>query len=349
MVLETDEHWVPVIFAKPNLKIDTLAVLNFFRDQLDRAGEMETIIAKIEKFVATHPCKLVLNGDDPNVVRIGRENKGGENYYFGTARLATSYTTPRGKMEGIICPYCKVPLKYEYYQYSHLGEFRCEKCGYANPPRIVEVTKVKNGDFWVNGKRYTTRDVGLYNIYNMLAVLTIVNIYGVEREIAAKVFSEYENRNGRRQEFEIDGRKVILNLCKNPIGANVILQPLKEEKMTQENSKKEASKKELLLILNDKVNDGRDVSWIWDIDLSNMGVFDKIVCAGTRAYDMAIPVKCNGFPRERMVVEHDIEKAVRELLKNPGEKFVISNYSALMETKGILEKMAQERSSEERM
>ncbi len=207
---------------------------------------------------------------------------------------------------------------------------------------------MKNGDFWVNGKRYTTRDVGLYNIYNMLAVLTIVNIYGVEREIAAKVFSEYENRNGRRQEFEIDGRKVILNLCKNPIGANVILQPLKEEKMTQENSKKEASKKELLLILNDKVNDGRDVSWIWDIDLSNMGVFDKIVCAGTRAYDMAIPVKCNGFPRERMVVEHDIEKAVRELLKNPGEKFVISNYSALMETKGILEKMAQEKSSEER-
>ena len=328
LLLETDEHWVPVLFDSANLKIDTLIVLDFFRDQLDRAGEMETIIDKLENFVRKHPCNLVLNGDDPNVVRIGRENEG-ENYYYGINRLDSSYKISHDKMEGIICPYCKTPLTYEFYQYSHIGKFKCKKCGYQNAPRVTEVTKIEGHDFWVGKEEYTTTNANLYNIYNLLAIITVGDIYGISHEVMREVFRTYQNQNGRYQRFEINGKTCILNLCKNPTGFNVILRPLKH------------TKKELLLVLNDHVNDGHDVSWIWDIDFTEMQEFERIICSGTRAYDMAIPVKCNDYDTGRIEVEHNIEKAIEMLLETDGQKYIITNYSPLMQVKGILEKLEE--------
>lgn len=332
LLLETDEHWVPVIYAKPNLELDTLIVLDFFRDQLDRAGEMETIIAKLEHFVENHPCELILNGDDPNVVRIGRQNKAGQNYYYGVKKLDSSYKESHDKMEGIICPDCKVPLKYDFYQYSHLGKFKCPKCGYSNAPRATEVTKVQGNEFYVGKEKYTTHNANLYNIYNMLAVITFAELAGIEQKNVKMVLANYQNQIGRHQTFHIQGRNLVLNLCKNPTGYNVVLRPLKHAR----------TKKELLLVLNDHVNDGYDVSWIWDIDFSEMGEFEKIVCAGTRAYDMAIPIKCNGFDPKKIVVRHDIARAVRELLKDDNQKYVISNYSPLEQVRKILTKLEDE-------
>ena len=328
LILETDEHWVPVLYDRSNLKIDTLVVLDFFRDQLDRAGEMETIIAKLEKFVRKHPCKLVLNGDDPNVVRIGRENQD-DNYYYGIDKLESSYKISHDKMEGIICPYCKVPLQYEYYQYSHLGKFRCPKCGYSNAKLATKVTKVDGHDFYVDGEKFSTTNASLYNIYNMLAVMTVADIYGVERATVREVLAKYQSQDGRYQKFEIAGRTCILNLCKNPTGFNVVLRPLKHKHVA----------KELLLVLNDHINDGFDVSWIWDIDFSEMEGFERIICAGTRAYDMAIPIKCNGYKLEKIVVEHNITRAIDKLLETDNQKYIISNYSPLVQVKETLERL----------
>lgn len=327
LVLETDEHWVPVLYKQRNLRADTIVVLDFFRDQLDRAGEMETIVAKLEKFVAKYPCRLVLNGDDPNVVRIGRANARGENHYYGAGRLETSYTKPHDKMEGIICPYCKVPLKYTYYQYSHLGKFKCPHCGYQNAELQMKLKKLNaDGAFWVDDRRFVTQDANLYNIYNILAVMVVAQTYEISDEIVQAMLTTHKNRNGRGQIFAIRGHWVVLDLCKNPTGYNVVLRPLKRR----------SGRKELLMVLNDHVNDGEDVSWIWDIDLTDMRGFERIICSGTRAYDMAIPVKCNGYAPERMIVRHDKKKAVRELLTTLGDKYVISNYSALAEMRQIL-------------
>ena len=325
IVLETDEHWVPVIYKNNNLKIDTLIVLNFFRDQLDRAGEIETLVLKLEKFIKEHNCKLILNGNDPNVIRLGLVNK--DNYYYGAEKLETSYEKSNDKMEGIICPNCKKTLEYKYYQYSHIGSFKCPKCDFGKIKLTTKVTKVDSNKFYIGKKEYTTNNGNLYNIYNLLSIITLSNLYNINEDIMKQVFENYESHDGRHQKFLINGNDCILNLGKNPTGFNVIIRNIKNVK----------EKKELLLILNDNENDGKDVSWVWDIDFSNIEGFERIICSGSRAYDMAITIKCNNYEPKKIVVEHDINKAINKLFETKNKKYIISNYSPLTKTKEILE------------
>ena len=325
LVLETDEHWVPVIYSKNNLKIDTLIVLNFFRDQLDRAGEIETLVLKLENFIKKNNCKLILNGNDPNVIRLGLVNK--ENYYYGIDKLESSYKKSKDKMEGIICPNCKKPLEYKYYQYSHIGSFKCSTCAFGKIKLDTKVTKIDNEKFYIKKDEYITNNRNLYNIYNLLSIITLSDIYDIDKNIVKDAFKNYEDKNGRHQKFLIKDRECILNLGKNPTGFNVVIRSIKNDK----------SNKDLLIILNDNVNDGRDVSWIWDIDFNNIDGFDRIICSGSRAYDMAITIKCNNYDPKKIIVEHDINKAINELLETNNRKYIISNYSPLIKTKEILE------------
>lgn len=329
LVLETDEHWVPVIYSKSNIKLDTLIVLNFFRDQLDRAGEIETIVLKLEKFIDKNKCKLILNGDDPNVVRLGLKNNKKDNYYYGMNELPSSYKISYDKMEGIFCPKCKIELEYNYYQYSHIGSFHCPKCGYGKNKLTTKLTKIENNKFIVNNKEYITNNNNLYNIYNLLSIITLANIYNLDKTIVNEVFENFQVKNGRHQRFNINGNECILNLGKNPTGFNVVLRSIKG---TNEN-------KDLLIVLNDNINDGKDVSWIWDIDFKNMQKFKRIICTGKRAYDLAVTIKCFGYDEKQILVNENIESAINILLETKNKKYLISNYSPLIQTKEYLEKL----------
>ena len=329
LLLETDEHWVPVIYSKDNLKIDTLIVLNFFRDQLDRAGEIETIVQKLEKFLVNYNGNLILNGNDPNVLRLGIANKHGKNYYYGIDKLKSSYKISNDKMEGIICPNCKEPLTYSFYQYSHIGSFKCLKCGYGDIDFYCKVNKISGNRFYINNEEYITNNPNLYHIYNLLAIITLKDIYSLDKNIVKNIIENYKDKNGRHQKFIIDNKECVLNLGKNPTGFNVVLRSIKND----------TDKKELLIVLNDNINDGKDVSWIWDIDFKNMKSFDRIICTGTRAYDIAITIKCNGYKKDNIIVEHSLEKAIKILLKTQTKKYIISNYSPLINTKEILDKL----------
>ena len=332
LVLETDEHWVPVIYSKPNMKIDTLIVLNFFRDQLDRAGEIETLVLKLEKFLENNKCKLILNGDDPNVVRLGHKNNKKDNYYYGMSKLKTSYEISHDKMEGIFCPNCKIELNYNYYQYSHIGSFECKKCGYGNNKFTTILTKIDGNKFSVNKEVYETNNPSLYNIYNLLSIITLGNIYKLNKKTINDVFKTFVVKNGRHQTFIINNNNCILNLGKNPTGFNVILRSIKH---TKEN-------KELLIVLNDLINDGKDVSWIWDIDFKDMNEFERIICTGSRAYDLAVAIKCFGYDQEKILVNDNIEKAVDLMMETHNKKYLISNYSPLIKTKEYLEKLEKD-------
>ena len=324
ILLETDEHWVPVIYAKKNLKIDTLIVLNFFADQLDRTGEIEMLVSKLESFIKKNNCKLILNGNDPNVVRLGLVNK--ENYYYGIGKIESSYKNTDTKTEGSLCPKCKKPLKYKYYQYSHIGEYKCSDCDFGNIKLDTKVSKIDNNKFYIKKEEYITNNKNIYNIYNLLSIITLSNIYDIDKNIVKQVFKNYEDKNGRYQKFLINNRECILNLGKNPVGFNVIIR----------NIKNDSSNKDLLIILNDNENDGRDVSWIWGIDFTNINGFERIICSGTRAYDMAITIKCNNYNPKKIIVEHDIAKAIEHLLETKNKKYIISNYSPLPKAKNIL-------------
>ncbi len=235
--------------------------------------------------------------------------------------------------EGKFCPFCKSRLEYEYYQYSHVGKFSCPNCDYGNYPIYKEAKNInlKTKTFEVDGISYQIQDNSIYTIYNYVAVISVMNIYHIDTEDVIKALSKFALNNGRLENINVNGVPTIINLAKNPTGANVSLRLLKEDE----------DEKELLFVLNDNIADGFDVSWIWDINFNQLQEHKvtRIITAGTRPYDIAIRIKTAGFDPEKIIPYENLELAVQELYKTNVKKYVIANYTALQPTRhAILKK-----------
>ena len=329
LILETDESHVPVVYSQ--LKLDTLVVLNFFRDQLDRNGEMETLIQKINGFCKTFEGNLILNGDDPNTARLGRANPNNKNVrYFHAEPYAFATKKIFEASEGRFCPFCGEPLEYEYYQYSHIGKFICKKCGFGEyePYITAKDIDLEKPVFTADGHTYSPKLNSIYNIYNMTAVAAAAKLYNIDQKITDGVISSYPVKNGRMENFMLGKSKATLNLAKNPVGANMTLRVMNEMQ----------GEKELLFVLNDNIADGLDVSWIYDINFSIFERVARVVTSGTRAYDIAVRIKTAGYDPEKIVVRPDLDKAVEELAGTKGRKFIISNYTAVQPTRSALKR-----------
>lgn len=324
LVFEVDESYIPVVFK--NFRLDTLVILNFFRDQLDRNGEVESLILRINDFLKTYNGNLVLNNDDPNVARLGQANLANENvYYFSVDKYDFATENIKEAGEGKFCPFCKTRLEYEYYQYSHVGKFKCPECNFGGNEIYKLATNVdlKNRSFTVDDIAYSIRGNSIYLIYNYTAVISVCNLYGISTETIKKALSTFALNNGRLEELEINGVKTIINLAKNPTGSNVSLRILNEDD----------EEKELLFVLNDNIADGFDVSWIWDINFNNLNNVSRIITSGTRAYDIAIRIKTSGFDASKIEPYLDLSEAVKALYKTDVKKYVIANYTSLQPTR----------------
>ncbi len=329
LILETDESHVPVVYSQ--LRLETLVVLNFFRDQLDRNGEMETLIQKINGFCKTFEGNLILNGDDPNTARLGRANPNNKNVkYFRAEKYAFATESIFEASEGRFCPFCGEPLEYDYYQYSHIGKFICKKCGFGDYEPYISASDIdlEKPVFTAGGHEYSPKLNSIYNVYNMTAVAAAATLYGISQDVTDNVISNYTVNNGRMESFMLGDRVTTLNLAKNPVGANMTLRVMNEMN----------GEKELLFVLNDNVADGLDVSWIWDINFSIFERVTRVVTSGTRAYDIAVRIKCSGYDPANIVVRPDLDEAVDELAKTSGRKFVIANYTAVQPTRAALKR-----------
>ena len=324
LVFEVDEGYVPVIFK--DFPLNTLVVLDFFRDQLDRNGEVETLILKINEFLKTYNNNLILNADDPNVARLGKANPDNKNvYYFSVEKYKYATTKQKEAGEGKFCPFCKTKLEYEYYQYSHIGKFRCPNCNYGDNEIYKLATEVdlSNRSFKVDDITYKIRFNSIYNIYNLTAVIACASLYKIDTKIIKEALSKFVLNNGRLEEVKINGVPTIINLAKNPTGSNVSLRILNEDD----------EEKELLFVLNDNLADGHDVSWIWDINFDNLNNVTRIVTSGTRAYDIAIRIKTSGFDANKIEPYLSLSEAVENLYKTDTKKYIIANYTALQPTR----------------
>ena len=329
LILETDESHVPVVYSQ--LKLDTLVVLNFFRDQLDRNGEMETLIQKINGFCKSFEGNLILNGDDPNTARLGRANPNNKNVrYFHAEPYAFATKKIFEASEGRFCPFCGEPLEYEYYQYSHIGKFLCKKCGFGNYAPYITAKNIdlEKPVFIVNDHTYSPKLNSIYNVYNMTAVAAVAKLYDIRQDITDDVINKYTVKNGRMENFMLGNSKATLNLAKNPVGANMTLRVMNEMN----------GEKELLFVLNDNIADGLDVSWIYDINFSIFERVTRVVTTGTRAYDIAVRIKTAGYDPAKIVVRPNLDKAVEELASTEGRKFVIANYTAVQPTRSALKR-----------
>ncbi len=329
LVFEVDESYIPVVFK--DFRLDTLVILNFFRDQLDRNGEVESLILRINEFLKNYNGNLILNNDDPNVARLGQANPSNKNvYYFSVDKYQFATEQIKEAGEGKFCPFCKSRLEYEYYQYSHVGKFKCPNCNFGDNEIYKLATNVdlKNRCFDIDGNTYKINGNSIYLIYNYTAVYSVCSLYGISNNIVKKAFSTFALNNGRLEEIKINNVPTIINLAKNPTGSNVSLRILNEDD----------DKKELLFVLNDNIADGFDVSWIWDINFNNLNNVSRIITSGTRAYDIAIRIKTSGFPTEKIEPYLNLEDAVKALYKTNVKKYVIANYTSLQPTRHELKK-----------
>ena len=330
LVFEVDEGYVPVIFK--DLKLDTLVILDFFRDQLDRNGEVESLILRINDFLKTYTGNLILNNDDPNVARLGQANPENNNiYYFSVEKYSHATTDMKEAGEGKFCPFCNTRIEYEYYQYSHIGKFKCPNCNYGDNEvyKMAKNIDLKNRTFTVDDVTYKIRFNSIYNIYNFTAVISCVSLYSINTDIIQKALSTFILNNGRLEEIQIKNIPTIINLAKNPTGSNVSLRILNEDD----------DEKELLFVLNDNIADGRDVSWIWDINFDTLNNVSRIITSGTRAYDIAIRIKTAGFPAEKIEPYLDLHEAVEHLYQTNVKKYVIANYTSLQPTRNEILKL----------
>ena len=324
LVFEVDEGYIPVIFK--DFPLNTLVVLDFFRDQLDRNGEVETLILKINEFLKTYKNNLILNADDPNVARLGKANPDNKNvYYFSVEKYKYASIEQKEAGEGKFCPFCKTKLEYDYYQYSHIGKFRCPNCGYGNNEiyKLATDVNLNNRTFKIDDITYKIRFNSIYNIYNLTAVIACCNLYNIDTKIIKEALSKFVLNNGRLEEVKINDVPTIINLAKNPTGSNVSLRILNEDD----------EEKELLFVLNDNLADGLDVSWIWDINFDNLNNVTRIITSGTRAYDIAIRIKTSGFDSNKIEPYLNLSEAVENLYKTNTKKYIIANYTALQPTR----------------
>ena len=327
-VIEVDELTLYRQFS--SLNPTHLVITNFFRDQLDRAGEMETIIRKIQEVTKDFTGHIILNGDDPNSLRIADTATKAKIHLFSVAENSISQKTTDEASEGKFCPRCGHPLKYDYYQYSHIGRFHCEKDGFGNITPDVYVTDCdyEHGTFTVSDRKFHSFINSIYAIYNCASVLTLMKTMDLDPGAADHVFNTFEMKEGRNEVFHFSCDSII-NLVKNPTGTNEVLKSILSQK----------EDKNVFILLNDNDQDGHDVSWIWDAHFERLDVPEvkHIICSGLRAYDMALRLKYEGL-EDRIIVIEDVEKAIAWLDEAGMKSYVIETYTALHSTRAIMRK-----------
>ena len=315
---ECDEMYTR--YVVPRVKPRFFLLLNLFRDQLDRVGEIEHVQGAIAAALEGSPDTVFLyNGDDPLCAAIA-DRVPNRSMAFG---IACDMGLDADRIsDSRFCQKCGSALEYDYVHYGQLGAYRCPSCGWARPDLAFAAENVRMLDgslaFDIDGRTVQTGQTGVYMIYNTLAAYAlskaseIVSFEGFQRAIEA-----YRPTNGRLQTFHPGTRSVMTNLAKNPTGFNQNIRIVLNE-----------GGRVLALFVNDEEADGCDVSWFWDIDFERWSQIEglKAFVGGSRANDMQVRLKYAGIDSTIVETAADVLAATEE---SDGKVYVIANYTAL--------------------
>lgn len=329
-VFECDELWLAHVL--PHLRSNYVLLLNLFRDQLDRCGEIDRIQTSIAGALTASPdTVLVYNADDPLCARIADEVPN-RTVAFGLSEsmgLAQNTVT-----DAQMCQKCDGMVRYHYRQYGQLGDYFCDQCDFARPTLDFAGRDIAIGPSGVTMEvcgpagceSVHTPQPTPYAAYNLVASYALCREVGIPTADFQRAQDAFNPRNGRLQRYRLGGRDVLLNLAKNPTGFNQNLKIVEADR----------GPKMVAFFINDQVADGRDISWIWDIDFEELaGQPDTVVFAGgSRAHDLAVRLKYAGI--EAAVIE-SIEDAFARLgaltaaavLPADAAVYAIANYTAL--------------------
>lgn len=348
--IEVDEFWAPKVFK--DLNPDVIVINNLFRDQLDRYGEIDIIVKVLQKAIAEYSnAQLILNADDPLVAYIGEnstQKKLGNCIYFSVLPENKSTTQSENLnnefLDGKFCKNCGQQLNYEYRNYGQLGKYFCE-CGFKNPSANYIAQNLNTNETLsfeiLNTQSQKIEKIhlntfGIYNIYNILSAYAVVNsIKAIDESLNfQRNLESYKPQIGRMERFIYNNHEIILNLSKNPTGFNQALEVLKSD----------IDSKNLVLIINDNTQDGRDISWLWDVNFEKIldAGIQKITISGLRAWDAAVRIKYSGYDTNKIEVIENLEKIVKKAVSEINSKtYFLVNYTALFETQKILSNLCK--------
>jgi lipid II isoglutaminyl synthase (glutamine-hydrolysing) len=341
-LFEVDEAWLPRVSAELDPRLIVLG--NLFRDQLDRYGELERLADDWAAVVAERAgtTGFVLNADDPLVADLGRDRdlqRRSGITYFGIEDASQALPRLEHAHDAKHCRRCGAAYEYARAFVGHLGHYACPECDADRPDPDVAATRIELEGMRGTRLRVRTPDgelelrlplPGLYNVYNALAAIAASLRMGLTLEQVRRGLEEMEAVFGRVETIEVDGKPVSILLIKNPAGANEVLRTLRLEASN--------GKLDLWVALNDRIADGRDVSWIWDADFELLSdSVRRVVCAGTRAPEMAVRLKYAGWPTEAIDVADGIPTSLdRAVEQAPERLFALPTYTALLELRTLL-------------
>ena len=337
-LFEVDEAWLPTVAEA--VRPRTYLLANLFRDQLDRYGELELLADRWAELAAAEEARgarFVLNADDPLVADLGRGREGVT--YFGVDDDSQALPGLQHAADSKHCRNCGHPYVYEAVYLGHIGRYRCANCGRERPTPSVSAREVELHG--MSGARVVMETPagplevslplpGLYNVYNAVAATALSLELGASLKQIGAALEGFAGAFGRVETIPVDGRPVSILLVKNPAGANEVLRTLTLED----------GQVDLWLALNDRIADGRDVSWIWDADFELLaGRARRVTCSGTRAEEMALRLKYAGIDAE-IAVDRDLGASLDAAVANGNDGsrplYALPTYTALIELRDLL-------------
>jgi len=327
-LFEVDEGALAEVTRR--LRPKALLLANLFRDQLDRYGELELVAARWRDAVAALPdARLVVNGDDPQVGSLARP--GGRVFGLDDPRVARPAL--QHAADSKFCIRCGTPYEYAAAYVGHLGDYHCPSCGHARPAldvvaREVELRALDGASFTLAAAEGETRIElalpGLYNVYNATGAAALALALGFGLDDVRAGLGRFSAAFGRFERIAVGDKRLLMLLIKNPAGANEAIRTLVEGR----------APRVAVVALNDAIADGRDVSWIWDVDFEPLlQGLERLVATGARAAELALRFAYGGLDRGRIEVVPPLERALDRGLEltPPGEELtLLPTYTAML-------------------
>jgi len=335
-LFEVDEGALPEVARRVRPK--ALLLGNLFRDQLDRYGELELVAARWRAAVAELPdAQFVLNGDDPQIGDLARFHTGAR--VFGLDDPRRARPALQHAADSKYCLRCGHPYDYAAAYVGHLGDYKCPNCGHARPAldviaRDIELAGLDGASFTLHAAEGEARVQlalpGLYNVYNALGAAALALALDVPVDEIADGLERFSAAFGRFERISIGDRQLLMLLIKNPAGANEIVRTLVEG----------STPHVAVIALNDEIADGRDVSWIWDVDFEPLlQGLDTLVATGERAAELALRFAYGGLARDRIEVVPSLAAALDrglELTPPGADLAVLPTYTAMLALRKIV-------------
>jgi UDP-N-acetylmuramyl tripeptide synthase len=336
-LFEVDEAALPELVER--LQPRAVCLGNLFRDQLDRYGELELVAERWREAMGALALEtqLVYDADDPQLAVIGESRPG--SVAFGVDDPRAARPSLQHAADSKYCVRCGALYDYSAAYVGHLGDYRCPRGDHARPElevaaREISLQGLERASFRLDtpegSRRIELGLPGLYNVYNAVAAAALARALGAEPDEIAAGLERFSAAFGRFERIAVGGKRILLLLIKNPAGANEAVRTLVGGDVLRV----------VVVALNDEIADGRDVSWIWDVDFEPLlPNLEALVASGGRAAELALRFRYGGLDEDAIQLEPDLGDALDrglELTPDGGELVVLPTYTAMLGLQRLL-------------